>query len=229
MQLSTRLSALVQFVPQGSSVIDVGTDHAYIPIYLMQTGRAVRCLATDINAGPLKKAAHNMKLHGITDIRLKQTNGLEGVTSADGDVIMISGMGGYLIIDILEHAKALVKGIKKLILQPQQDIEQVRRYLHQIGFQIETEDFVIDDEKYYTVIVAILGEERYVHDYDYVYGKCLIQKELPVFKEWLIKKEEKLVAISETIKVIESESVAKRQEELNKELAMHREVMACLF
>lgn len=229
MELSTRLSALVQYVPKGSSVIDVGTDHAYIPIYLMKTGQAVRCLATDINAGPLRKAAHNMRSYGISDIRLKQTNGLEGITAADGDVIMISGMGGYLIIDILERAKVLVKGIKKLILQPQQDIDQVRKYLHQIGFRIEDEDFVVDDEKYYTVIVATLGQECYAYDYEYVYGKCLIEKGLPVFKEWLIKKEEKLIAIRESISHIESESVAKRKEELEAELAMHREVMACLF
>lgn len=229
MQLSTRLSALVQYVPQGSRVIDVGTDHAYIPIYLIKNNRAVSCLATDINAGPLKKAAHNIKQYHIHQIRLKQTNGLEGVCEEDGDVIMISGMGGYLIIDILERAKKLVSGIRKLILQPQQDIDEVRRYLHQIGFRIEDEDFVIDDDKYYTVIVAVPGNEHYAHTYEYVYGKCLIEKGLPVFKEWLVKKEEKLEEISAALQDKESESVVKRRQELAKELAMHREVMACLF
>lgn len=228
MQLSTRLSALVQYVPQGSRVIDVGTDHAYIPIYLIKNNIAISCLATDINAGPLKKAAYNIKQYGIDQIRLKQTNGLEGVSKADGDVVMISGMGGYLIIDILERAKELVSGIKKLILQPQQDIDEVRKYLHQIGFRIEDEDFVIDDEKYYTVIVAVHGSEHYEHDYEYIYGKCLIKKSLPVFKEWLIKKEEKLEEISATLQDKDSEAALSRQKELAKELAMHREVMTCL-
>lgn len=228
MQLSTRLSALVKYVPQGSRVIDVGTDHAYIPIYLIKHHIAMSCLATDINKGPLEKAAHNIKQYGINEIRLKQTNGLEGVSEADGDVIMISGMGGYLIIDILERAKTLVGGIKKLILQPQQDIDEVRKYLHQIGFRIEDEDFVIDDDKYYTVIVAVHGEEQYEHPYEYIYGRCLINKSIPVFKEWMLKKEEKLEEISEALKDKDSEAARKRQEELAKELAMHKEVMRCL-
>ncbi len=229
MQLSVRLSALVQYVPEKSRVIDVGTDHAYIPIYLIQTGRVLSCLATDINAGPLKKAAHNIEQHGACHIRLMQTNGLEGVTREDGEVIMISGMGGYLIIDILERASHLLEGVERLILQPQQDIEQVRRYLHQKGFRIEDEDFVIDDDKYYTVIVAVPGKEIYEAGYDYKYGKCLIQKKHPLFKQWLIQKEAKIMEIAASLEGISSESVIKRKQELNKELEMHREVIACLF
>ncbi len=213
----------------GSSVIDVGTDHAYIPIHLIQTGQAVRCLATDINLGPLKKAEKNIKAKRIDNIRLKQTNGLEGVTKKDGDVVMISGMGGYLIIDILERASELLKSIDRLILQPQQDIDKVRKYLHKIGFKIETEDFVIDDEKYYTVIVAKHGEEAYDKEYEYIYGKCLIEKKLPVFKNWLRDKENKLNEISKRLDGVDSESTNRRKVELQDEMKMHQEVISCVF
>ena len=229
MQLSIRLSALAQYVEKGSSVIDVGTDHAYIPIHLIEEGKAIRCLATDINAGPLKKADKNIRAKGVKNISLKQTNGLEGVTSKDGDVIMISGMGGYLIIDILERAAKLLVSVNKLILQPQQDIDKVRKYLHRIGFKIETEDFVIDDGKYYTVIVAKPGKEVYDKEYEYVYGKCLIQKKLPVFKEWLVKKHNKLKEISQKLEQTDSPSIAIRKNEIKKEIEMHQEVMTCVL
>ena len=158
MQLSIRLSAIAGFVPQGSRVIDVGTDHAYIPIYLTEAGIAKSCLATDINKGPLEKARKNLVAHKISNVSLKQTNGLEGIEQDAGDVVMISGMGGYLIIDILQRSKALVQKMKKLILQPQQDIDEVRKYLHAMGFKIEDEAFVQDEEKYYTIIVAVPGQ-----------------------------------------------------------------------
>lgn len=94
MQLSIRLSAIASFVPKGSYVIDVGTDHAYIPIYLVEQGIAKACLATDINKGPLEKARKNLAFHGIQNVSLRQTNGLEGIEIGTGDVVMISGMGG---------------------------------------------------------------------------------------------------------------------------------------
>ncbi len=229
MELSTRLAAIAKCVPTGSRIIDVGTDHAYIPIFLMKKNIAKSCLATDINRGPLEKAEHNIKSHNVSGIALMQTNGLDNIHEGAGDVIMISGMGGYLIIDILNRALPLVHSVKKLILQPQKDIAEVRKYLHTIGFSIEDEDFVKDDGKYYTVIVAVQGEERYKEDYEYIYGRCLIQKGLPLYKEWLLIKDEKLQDIYEGLKIKASDSVDKRKQELEAEMSMHREVMKCLF
>lgn len=228
MQLSIRLSAIAKCVPQGSRVIDVGTDHAYIPIYLSERGIVKSCLATDINKGPLEKAKKNLVMHKINNVYLKQTNGLEGISTDVGDVIMISGMGGYLIIDILERGKELVKRVNKLILQPQQDIDKVRRYLHSIGFKIEDEDFVQDEEKYYTIIVAVPGEECYEKDYEYTYGKCLIEKKLPLFKTWIIEKRSKQEEIYLALKSQDSQSALKRKEELMHEIQTLKEVEVCL-
>lgn len=228
MQLSIRLSAIAKFVPQGSRVIDVGTDHAYIPIYLVKQGIAKSCLATDINKGPLEKARKNLLVHRIDHVELKQTNGLEGISEDAGDVVMISGMGGYLIVDILKKSKPLVEKMKKLILQPQQDIEEVRKYLHAIGFKIQEEDFVQDEEKYYTIIVAVPGEEYYDKDYEYTYGKCLIEKKLPLFKTWIMEKRCKQEAIYTALENQDSESALQRKAELMKEIQTLREVEACL-
>ena len=215
-------------MPQGSRVIDVGTDHAYIPIYLSERGIVKSCLATDINKGPLEKAKKNLVMHKINNVYLKQTNGLEGISTDVGDVIMISGMGGYLIIDILERGKEVVKRVNKLILQPQQDIDKVRRYLHSIGFKIEDEDFVQDEEKYYTIIVAVPGEECYEKDYEYTYGKCLIEKKLPLFKTWITEKRSKQEEIYLALKSQDSQSALKRKEELMHEIQTLKEVEVCL-
>ena len=228
MQLSIRLSAIAKCVPQGSRVIDVGTDHAYIPIYLSERGIVKSCLATDINKGPLEKARKNLAMHKISNVHLKQTNGLEGISCDAGDVIMISGMGGYLIIDILERGKELVKSVNKLILQPQQDIDEVRRYLHSIGFKIEDEDFVQDEEKYYTIIVAVPGQECYEKAYEYTYGKCLIEKKIPLFKTWITEKRNKQEGIYSALEIQNSQSALQRKEELIQEIQTLREVETCL-
>ncbi len=229
MELSTRLAAIANFVPKGSHVIDVGTDHAYIPIFLVQTGRALSCLATDINEGPLEKAQKNLKMHHIQNVELVRTNGVEGIEPNKGNVLMISGMGGYLIIDILKRGDELVHHMKRLILQPQQDIGEVRKYLHQIGFKIVDEAFVKDDEKYYTVIVAEPGSEKpYEKAYEYLYGKCLIQKQSEVFKEWLNMKLLKQQGIYKALRGQDSPSANLRKVELEKEIDCLKEVAKCL-
>lgn len=228
MQLSNRLETLTKYVPKGSRVIDVGTDHAYIPIYLIKNQIATSCMATDINKGPLIKAEHNMAKYHISNIKLKQTSGLQGITEDDGNIIMISGMGGYLIIDILKAALPVVKAADRLILQPQQDIDKVRHFLHENGFKIVTEDFAKDDDKYYTVLVVEKGHESYTKAYEYLYGKCLIEKKLPLFKEWLEKKCEKLEEIQGHLAAQEGPQVIQRKEELEKEIEQIQEVIACL-
>nr|WP_302595357.1 class I SAM-dependent methyltransferase [uncultured Cellulosilyticum sp.] len=228
MQLSNRLATLTKYVPQGSSVIDVGTDHAYVPIYLIKNNIVTSCMATDINKGPLVKAQQNIDKYRISNIRLKQTSGLQGITEEDGNVIMISGMGGYLIIDILKAAMPVVKAAKRLILQPQQDIDQVRKFLHDNDFKIVTEDFAKDDDKYYTILVVEKGKEAYDKEYEYLFGKCLIEKKLPLFKEWLTKKMKKLEEIKSHLKEKQGEQPAARMIELEKEIAQIKEVIGCL-
>jgi tRNA (adenine22-N1)-methyltransferase len=228
-QLSKRLYAIAECVPKESKVVDVGTDHAHIPIYLMRNSRAASCIATDINRGPLEKARLNMKTYGVHTIDLRLANGLKGIKEDEADVIIIAGMGGYLIIDILENSPQIVKEVKKLILQPQQDIPLVRKFLHTIGFKIEDEKFIEEDGKYYTIIVAALGNEAYEKDYEYEYGKILIHKKTETFKEYILRKQDKLTEIYQNISQIDTEYTSQRKKELEKETRMHKEVMQCIF
>jgi tRNA (adenine22-N1)-methyltransferase len=119
--------------------------------------------------------------------------------------------------------------MKRLILQPQQDIPRVRRFLHSIGFKIDDEKFIKEDDKYYTIIIASLGCESYECDYDYVYGKILINKKTELFKEYMLNKKRKLTHIYKNISKIDSEYAHQRIKELEEEYKMHEEVIQCIF
>ncbi|PHV71065.1 hypothetical protein CS063_06950 [Sporanaerobium hydrogeniformans] len=228
-QLSKRLQAIADCVPAGSRVVDVGTDHGYIPIYLIQNHIVKSCIATDINKGPVANAKRQIARFGLKDIDVRLGRGLEPIREGETDVLMISGMGGYLICDILKAALPLVKKSSQLILQPQQDVPVVRRFLHTIGFCISNECFVEDEGKYYTILVAQPGKECYTKEYEYTYGKCLIEKRDPIFKEWLLLKQKRLEAIEAQLEGVETPTSLKRKEALKKEKLMHKEVMACIF
>ncbi len=228
-QLSKRLQTLADCVPIGSRVADIGTDHGYIPIYLVQQGIAQSCIATDINKGPVANAKRQIARYGLKDIEVRLGPGLSPLQQGEADVLMISGMGGYLIRDILQDALPLVQKSKRLILQPQQDIPVVRRLLHSIGFCIVDECFVEEEGKYYTVLVAEPGRETYTRSWEYVYGKCLVEKKDPTFKEWLLLKQKRLEAIEAHLVGVETPTGLARKKALEEEKIMHKEVMACIF
>lgn len=229
MQLSKRLQTIADLVPEGMRVADIGTDHGYIPIHLIQNDKATYCIASDINKGPLESAKRNMAKYNISHIETRQGSGLQTIRKEDNlDVIIIAGMGGYLIHDILENDLEIVKGMKKIILQPQNNIPELRKYLHQIGFKIEQEVFLEEDGKYYTIIVAILGQEKYKKEYEYVYGKYLLEHMTPTYKEWLIYKGEGYKKIIDKLKGSNTEQIKERIAELEREYALYREAITCI-
>lgn len=156
MQLSTRLKMVADCVSKGSIVADVGCDHAYISIYLMEHNLAQHIIALDINKGPLQRAKENIKQYGLEEkIQTRLSNGLLKLKPKEADCIVIAGMGGELMKNILIEGAACVAQAKELILQPQSEIYKIRRYLHTIGFNIIFENMCIDDGKFYVVIKAV--------------------------------------------------------------------------
>lgn len=142
MKLSKRLQTVASFVPDNSKIIDVGCDHALLDIYLMENLKNIQILATDINENPLKIAKTNLEKYNFQDkITLKQMNGIENIPNTI-DTIIIAGMGGILITDILKPEK--LKNIKNIILAPNNEFQTVRRHLKKINFQIAKEELIID-------------------------------------------------------------------------------------
>lgn len=158
MKLSKRLLTVASFVPDNSKLIDVGCDHALLDIYLMKNLKNIKILATDINENPLKIARNNIEKYNLQDkIELKQMNGIENIPSFI-DTIVISGMGGILITDILKKEK--LKNVKTIILAPNNEFTKVRRHLKKINFYIEKEQLIIDDKKTYLILLLKKGKRK---------------------------------------------------------------------
>lgn len=155
LSLSPRLAAAARYVRRGSALIDVGTDHGYLPAALILDGVIERAAACDIGTGPLQNAKKTAAKYGIADkIKLVLADGLDGVTPSDGSDISIAGMGGELIVSILDKCEWIKSPGIRLILQPMTHAEDVRRFLYANGFYIMEESAVFDSGKYYTVICA---------------------------------------------------------------------------
>lgn len=186
--LSRRLLCIASMVSEGSKPVDVGCDHGYIPIYLVQKKVSEKVLAMDINEGPLERAGENIEKFGLSDsIELRLSDGLGSYHKGEADCLIIAGMGGLLIRDILRfgHEQGVLEDFRELVLSPHSDIDAVRRLLHTMDFMIDKEDMVYDYGKYYTVIHAVKGKEHYEHSYEYIYGKRLIEEGNPVFIQYL--------------------------------------------
>ena len=173
-------------VTEGYHLADVGTDHGYIPIALVQEGKIPSALAMDVNPGPLLRAEQHIKEYQLESmIHTRLSDGVKQLQPAEADSVLIAGMGGALIIKILEEGKEVLKTVKELILQPQSEIDKVRRYLERAGYVIVKEDMVLEDGKYYPVMKAELGNMHYEQEIFYQFGKLLLEKKHPVLLQYL--------------------------------------------
>ncbi len=195
MQISNRLKTLADMVTKGSTVADVGCDHAYVSIYLMDRKIAKEVIAMDINKGPLQKARENIESQHLSDrIKTKLSDGLMELSPGDVDAILIAGMGGALTVNILSAREDVVKQVKEMILSPHSEIFLVREYLRTHGFTIVKEQMVKEGGKYYTMIKALRSKEEDSQSeepdplrqslFDR-YGKYLLEEKNPVLNEYL--------------------------------------------
>ncbi len=227
MDLSYRLQQIANKVKTNSSLADIGTDHAYIPIYLSQRNILKKAIACDISKGSLQKAIDNIKKYNLSDkIETRLSNGLDKISIEDKiDTIIIAGMGGMLMIDIVSNKIDICKN-STLILQPQKDIDKVRKYLHKEGFKIIKDEILKDEGKYYNIIVSELGkEENNYTELDYTFGKFEINEKSPILKEYL---EENLYKMENVLKNIDDKKGDKTNLKLYKDIELFKEVLKCL-
>lgn len=159
--LSPRLARIQEYVESGSVVADIGTDHAYLPINLINQGTCPRVIAGDINEGPYETAKETIqKNHLEKQINLRLGNGLKILQHGEADTIVIAGMGGATIIDILVDSPEILKNVRKLILQPMIATGQLRLWLVNNGWQITAESLVKEERRIYEIIVAEKGEQK---------------------------------------------------------------------
>lgn len=169
--LDKRLSAVAALVRRGSRLADIGTDHAYLPVYLVQTGVCPVAIASDIGAGPLEAARHTVTVAGLTsEIALRLGDGLATVSADEVDDIAIAGMGGETIAAILEAAPFVRDRRLRLILQPMTRAEDLRRWLLTHGFMILEEHLIIDGRHLYPVMAAEYTAAPVCGDETLIYG-----------------------------------------------------------
>lgn len=154
-ELSPRLALCARLVRKNRPVCDVGTDHAYLPIWLIKSGATPRAVAADVNEGPLKAAEANAVKYCVGDaLALRLSNGLREISPEEADDVVIAGMGGELILSIIEEAGWLRDGSKYLVLQPMSAADVLRAGLKRLGFSVLEEYAVEDSGKVYTAFSA---------------------------------------------------------------------------
>ncbi|MBQ4055241.1 MAG: SAM-dependent methyltransferase [Clostridia bacterium] len=184
--ITNRLAAAAGFVRRGSRVCDVGTDHAYLPIFLCKAGIAEKALATDINLGPCERAAENVRLHKCQDkIEVRQADGLDLAADFDPTDIIICGMGGELIRDILLRSSLTRKEGVRLILQPMTKATALRKALYVNGFEIVGEALAKDDRIYQIICAEYTGNKRPISDTEALLGPVNISEKGPLFSEFV--------------------------------------------
>lgn len=158
-KLNKRLSSISAFINKEDKVIDIGCDHGLLGIYLYQKQKN-RIISSDINELPLKKAYDNLVKYNLeNEITLKLGNGLETIEN-DIDTVVISGMGGLTIIEILKDIKKY-PNVKKLVISPNNDFLLTRKEISKLNFMIKNEEIVKENNKYYLISVYEFGKKKY--------------------------------------------------------------------
>lgn len=225
MELSKRLEAVAELVTDGLRLADIGTDHGYIPIYLVEQKRIPSAIAMDINEGPLIRAKEHIQEHGLGNkIRTRKSDGLKDLDVNETDSMIAAGMGGALIIRILSDCPDTIASMQECILQPQSEIGKVRKYLIEHGYRIEEENMVYEEGKFYPMMKAIPGkrEEIPYKEEEYEYGRCLLRMKHPVLQQFLERELGKKKEIYR--RLLEKENplprIQKRIKELEQEIAL---------
>jgi tRNA (adenine22-N1)-methyltransferase len=184
-KISKRLLAAADFVRPSSFIADVGSDHAYLPIYLCSLGKIRGAVASDINEGPVARAQINIAAsHLQRKITTLETNGLCGIESYHPDDIFICGMGGELISDIIAAAPWTKSKDIRLILQPMTHAEKLRDFLNREGYAIIGERIVKEDKLYTVICAEYRGVSEEYSRIDLIFGKILQKKRTPEFLEY---------------------------------------------
>ena len=199
MKLSGRLATIAEQIPKCRILSDIGTDHAFVPIYAVENGLCERALAADLRKGPLEMAGANIRKRGLDNkIELRLGNGLGPILPEECDVVVIAGMGGQLIRDILLSAPEKASRASLLLLQANNAVDALRKWLYENGFGILGETLVSDAGKLYCLIKAVWkGEPEKKDEFTYYIGERVFEGNEPLLRQYLRRKLKELQVIIE--------------------------------
>ena len=185
LKINKKLEALVNFIKSEDRVADIGCDHAYLLIESVFKKQIKKAIGVDVKKGPLEGGQTNINRFGLSDVlTLRLGNGLEPISPNEVDTVVIAGMGGYTIVDILEKSLDKVNHLKKLILQPMTESVLVRLFLKNNGWVI-TEEQLVEEEHLYIIIVAEKGEWLWDDEFLLEVGPLLYDKKGPLYEKYI--------------------------------------------
>ena len=212
-RISDRLRTVAHMCEKGAVVADIGTDHGYLPIYLVQEGIARSAIAMDLRKGPLDKAKKHICDNCLEDrIQTRLSDGLEKLSANEADIITICGMGGRLIADIVTKGMNVITRNTTLIVSPQSEVGDFRHFLVSQRLVVDDEKMLKEDGKYYFIIKCRKSDENVYSEYSetqYQYGWKLLENKDKTLYEYLIKEKETNDGISKSLKKDESNPTVK--------------------
>lgn len=238
-RLSNRLLHIAAQVQSADTLADIGCDHGYLPIYLIKSGCIRHAIAMDIGEGPLLRAKEHIAEEQLDNyIQTRLSNGLERLQPGEADAVVIAGMGGNLIMDILTRGKAAVDLLEQLVIEPQSELAGVRRFLRKQNYFVEQEDYVLEDGKFYPILRILpkqpsddemrarqCGLDISVTD---AYGCRLLQAAHPVLAEYLKKEHDQCEQILRGLPDEQSggDRIVRRRAELTAQIARNEAAQA---
>lgn len=221
MKLTDRLLKIASLVDRDKKIADIGTDHGYIPVYLLNEGVINYAILADINKGPLENAKKEVTRNKLTEkVDLRLGSGIEVLKKGEVEEVIIAGMGGSLINEILMANETVAHTTEKFILQPMQNPEDLREYLYKNGYEILDECLVREDYRIYEIIVCKYknlppSEKDPIY---YEIGEKLIQKNDPLLREFIENKIRMNNNILNKLDKVDAASVESRKIVVNKKI-----------
>lgn len=226
-RLSERLKKVASFVEQGAIVADIGSDHAYLPTYLVQTKVIEQAIAGEVAQGPFDSAQRNVKKEGVeSNITVRLANGLFAIENEDHvDTVTIAGMGGALIATILEEGKERLTGVQRIITQPNINADAIRHWALANGWFIEDEAILEEDEKTYEIVVLARGAKKY-SELELLVGPFLLKRKEAVFiRKWTEELEHLQSILLSLEKAERTKQVTAKIEQLTRQIQFIEEVL----
>lgn len=226
-QLSQRLTKVAQFVPTGAVVADIGSDHAYLPCYLLHNGIAERAVAGEVVKGPYESAVRQVRAEGLTErVTVRMADGLQAIEAADAiDTITIAGMGGSLIAAILNKNPEKLEEVTRLVLQPNIHAQAIREWAEHQNWSIVEEAILEEDDKIYEILVLQRGP-MFLNDSERLFGPKLLLRKEPAFnKKWQREVEQWHKILAATAEVEQTEAIIEKRREIQQKIDLAEEVL----
>ena len=214
-----RLEEIINLVDDNSIVADIGTDHGIVPYELIKSNKAKKVIASDISEKSLDKLREKLDyLDEPEKIILNVSDGLDNLNEYQVDTIIISGMGGNLIVDILNKNIDVAKSANCLILGANNSLSVLRKFLHDNSFEIIEEVDLFENDKYYQIIKIKVGKQLFSNDYEYEFGKFLIDNKSENLKQYIKQQIENKKTILSNISEKDSDNVKNAIDNINVEI-----------